>query len=115
MDFIFESEWRETVERVSTWAGQPVDLQGILFLIGVQELGRGYKTFKKDEKVALMHVAICTLLEPYGHYAFLGRDDDGWPHFKQEQALPVLKAEQQDRLMREAIMEYFRGSEIIPE
>ena len=38
--------------------------------------------FKKDEKVNLMHIAICKLLEPYGYYEFEFFDKEGWPHYK---------------------------------
>ena len=41
-----------------------MDLQDILFLVGVQELGQGFRTFKKDEKMDLMHVAVCTVHGP---------------------------------------------------
>jgi hypothetical protein len=83
-------------------------MQGILFLIGVQELGMGFQKFKKDDKLAVMHIAICTLLERYGYYEFEGRDDDNWPHFKLNEKLPPLKPAQQHLLMRDAIVEYFK-------
>jgi hypothetical protein len=41
-----------------------LDLNAVLFLIGVQELGQHAREFKKDEKVALMHIAICVVLLP---------------------------------------------------
>lgn len=88
--------------------GAPIDMQGILFLIGVQELGMGFQKFKKDDKLAVMHIAICTLLERYGYYEFEGRDEDNWPHFKLNEKLPPLKPAQQHLLMRDAIVEYFR-------
>ena len=50
--------------------GAPLDLDGIIYLIGVQELGQLHRRFKKDEKLNLMHIAICKLLEPYGYYEF---------------------------------------------
>lgn len=90
------------------------DLQAVLFLVGVQELGMGYKKFKKDDKVNLMHIAICTLLEPYGYYEFEGRDADGWPHFKQKEPLPFLKPTEQNNLMVKAVLEYFKKEGILP-
>ncbi len=38
------------------------DLQSILFLIGIQELGFVQHEFTKEEKQDLMHVAVCALL-----------------------------------------------------
>lgn len=89
------------------------DLDTMLFLIGVQELGKGMQRFKKDDKVNLMHIAVCRLLEPYGYYRFDGRDQDGWPHFEFLQPLPELKANEQSLLMRKAIIQYFEDQGII--
>lgn len=87
--------------------GEEMDLDSIIFLIGVQELGQGYRKFKKDEKINLMHIAICRLLEPYGFYEFEGVDRDGWPHYKTLEKLPNLKPGEQSVLMKEAIVAYF--------
>ena len=87
--------------------GDELNMDGIIYLIGVQELGQGQRTFKKDEKVNLMHIAICKLLEPYGYYEFDYFDDDGWPHYKVITELPSLKPGEQTVLMKEAIISYF--------
>ncbi|MDC3318782.1 hypothetical protein OAV61_03370 [Flavobacteriaceae bacterium] len=89
--------------------GDVLNLDGIIYLIGVQELGQGKRLFKKDEKVNLMHVAICKLLEPYGYYEFDFFDKDGWPHYKILTDLPSLKPGEQTVLMKEAIVNYFEG------
>ena len=89
--------------------GDILNLDGIIYLIGVQELGQGKRIFKKDEKVNLMHVAICKLLEPYGYYEFDFFDKDGWPHYKILTDLPSLKPGEQTVLMKEAIVNYFEG------
>jgi hypothetical protein len=107
MDYVFEKQWKELTEKLSKDFEMPIDLQGILFLIGVQELGKGFGKFKKDEKVNLMHIAICRLLEPYGYYVFEGIDKDGWPHYAETKKLPVLNGSQQQQLIKEAIIEYF--------
>ncbi|UGS23749.1 hypothetical protein [Flavobacterium channae] len=93
--------------------GETLDLEGIIYLIGVQELGKIHATFKKDEKVNLMHIAICRLLEPYGYYEFEYFDNDGWPHYKVKEELPPLKAGEQAVLMKEAIVGYFLEKELI--
>ena len=87
--------------------GDVLNLDSIIYLIGVQELGKGKKVFKKDEKINLMHIAICKLLEPYGYYEFDFFDKDGWPHFKIVTDLPNLKPGEQAVLMKEAIIHYF--------
>lgn len=87
--------------------GDSLDLDAIIYLVGVQELGQLHKKFKKDEKVNLMHIAICKLLEPYGYYEFDYFDTDHWPHYKILTELPSLKPGEQTVLMKEAIINYF--------
>ncbi len=93
--------------------GELMELDAIIYLIGVQELGQLHRRYKKDHKLDLMHIAICTLLEPYGYYEFDFYDEDGWPHFKVKEQLPTLKAGEQSVLMKEAIVQYFMEKEYI--
>ena len=107
VDLAFDKRWRDLVAALSKRFDAPLDLNAILFLVGVQELGQHARDFKKDEKVALMHIAICVVLLPYGYYKELGRDADGWPHFERVKDLPPLGPEEQERLMKEALLAYF--------
>ena len=93
--------------------GETIDVEGILYLIGVQEVGQLHKRFKKDDNVNLIHVGICTVLEPLGYYAFEYFDPDGWPHFKLLEPLPHLKPGEQSVLIKEAIVDYFIEKEVI--
>jgi len=107
VDYVFEKLWEETLAYLEGHFDQPVDLQAALFLIGVQELGQGPRNYKKDEKMQLMHIAICTLLQHYGYYEFIGRDEDGWPHFKNNEKLPHLQSVEQELMVKKAIVKYF--------
>jgi len=93
--------------------GDPLDLDAIIYLIGIQELGQLDRSFKKDQKLDLMHIAICKVLSPYGYYELDFVDEDGWPHYKAKEALPFLKAGEQSVLMKEAIVNYFLETEFI--
>lgn len=93
--------------------GERLELDAIIYLVGVQELGQIHRTFKKDEKINLMHIAICRLLEPYGFYEFDYFDEEGWPHYKVLEPLPPLKSGEQSVLMKEAIVSYFLEKEVI--
>lgn len=84
------------------------DLNGILFLIGIQELGRWKKSFTKEEKQDLMHIATCRLMSTFGYYEFAGRDADGWPHWKLVRAIPQGGLKEQERLFKQSIIEYFQ-------
>lgn len=102
-------QWEELRDKISDKFadGEKMDVDSITYLIGIQELGKGYQKFKKDEKINIMHIAICTLLEPFGFYEFDYFDKDGWPHFKVIDELPFLKPGEQSVLMKEAIVMYF--------
>ena len=76
-------------------------------------MGKVHQTFEKDEKLNLMHIAICRLLEPYGFYEFGFFDEEGWPHYTVKEELPALKAGEQSVLMKEAIVNYFIEKELI--
>ena len=104
-----KSRWNDLVKRLSDQfsEGEDLDLDAIIYLVGVQELGQIHRKFKKDHKIDLMHIAICRLLEPYGFYEFDFIDEEGWPHYKIKDELPHLKAGEQSVLMREAIVNYF--------
>ena len=104
-----KEKWRFLVDKLTEdfSEGDELNVDGIIYLIGVQELGQGHRAFKKDEKLNLMHIAICKLLEPYGYYEFDYFDDDGWPHYKALTELPNLKPGEQTVLMKEAIVNYF--------
>jgi hypothetical protein len=114
-DTVLRERWELLVEKLSAQFadGDPLDLDAIIYLVGVQELGQYQKKYKKDEKVNLMHIAICRLLEPYGYYEFNYFDDDGWPHYAIKEELPPLKAGEQTVLMKEAIVTYFLEKEYI--
>ncbi|WP_228852749.1 hypothetical protein [Aegicerativicinus sediminis] len=114
-DQLLKDRW-ETVVKVLSQRfcdGELLDIDSIIYLIGVQEVGKIHDKFKKDQKIDLMHVGICRLLEPYGYYEFDFFDDDGWPHFKILEELPNLKAGEQSVLMKEAIVNYFLENSLI--
>ncbi len=107
------SDWDRLQKKLKERFDGEMDYDSILFLIGLQELGKPFKKYKKDEKLEVMHVAICSLLEPYGFYEFMGKDDDGWPHWKLKENLPFLDAKQQNKLIIDSMIDYFKKEEFI--
>lgn len=83
------------------------DLDAILFLIGIQELGHIKESFTKEEKQDLMHIAVCRLLSEDGYFAFAGRDADGWPHYENRRPVPVEGVEAQETLLKSRVIRYF--------
>ncbi len=113
MDFEFETRWKKVLGRLEDQFGPDLELEGILFLIGVQELGQGSRKFKKDEKLDLMHIALCAVLSHYGYYEFSHYDDDGWPHYNTLKKLPFLNDKDQKQLLKQVITEYFERESLI--
>ena len=114
-DVELKARWEQLVVKLTEQFsdGEDLDLDGIIYLIGVQELGQIHRGFTKDEKVNLMHIAICRLLEPFGYYEFDYFDEEGWPHYTIKETLPTLKAGEQSVLMKEAIVQYFVEKDFI--
>ncbi len=110
-----KEDWESLVSVLSNkfGDGETLQLDAIIYLIGVQELGQGYRKFEKDDKINLMHIAICKLLEPFGYYEFEFFDEEGWPHYKVLDNLPPLKSGEQTVLIKEAIVLYFRSKKLI--
>lgn len=107
------SDWDRLQEKLEERFGTKMDYDSILFVIGLQELSKPFKKYKKDEKLEVIHIAICTLLEPYGFYEFVGRDEEGWPHWNLRENLPFLDAKQQNKLIIDSIIDYFKKEEFI--
>ncbi len=112
MDSEVETQFKEVLKTLAPRFGDDLDMQALLFLIGVQELGKGPVQLNKNAKIDVMHIAICTLLEPFGFYKFDKLDDEGWPHWTVVENLPPLKSGQQLRLMKQAIVDYFKANKI---
>ncbi len=107
IDKSFEEQWKELKHKIDLNFGGDLDVQGILFLIGVQELGKGAQEFTKDQKLDVIHIAICRVLEPFGFYKLAYSDQEGWPYYDSVKSLPSLKAGEQLKLMKQGILEYF--------
>ncbi len=86
-------------------------LDAVLFLIGVQELGRWKKAFSKEEKTDLMHIATCRLAAYDDFYEFVGRDADGWPHWKNTKTIPKMELSEQELFLKKNAVRYFKDLE----
>lgn len=112
MDDALQIEWKELVKKIELVFGEGIELETIVVLIGMQELGKGYFRPTKDEKLDLLHIATCKLMEPLGHYKYTGKDADGWPQWEVVSNFPPLKPGEQKELMKRAIINYFKANEL---
>ena len=103
----FEARWLDLLRKLRAQFGKELHLNGILFLIGVQELGKGISEFTKEQKQDLMHIATCKLFSLSGYYEFAGLDEEDWPHYKLVKTIPAANLKEQDRMLKWHILEYF--------
>jgi len=107
-DLDLEKRWGKLLAGIHELIGKkPADLNGVLFIIGVQELGQGMKNFSKEQKQDLMHIAVCKVLSMAGFYELDFIDQDGWPHWKLVKELPHFDLLEQEKLLKIQVLEYF--------
>jgi len=107
-DLELERTWQRLRLKLKDVVGKkPRDLNSILLLIGVQELGKGTLEFSKEQKQDLMHIAICKVLSLSGYYTLEGLDEEGWPHWKKVKQVPHFDLLEQEQLLKMHILEYF--------
>lgn len=101
------AKWQQIIQKIQKDFNKTPDVNAILFLIGMREYGLPKAKFTKEEKVSLMHIAVCRLLSKSGYYELEGHDDDGWPHWKLLKKLPSIDVLQQETFLRQHIIDYF--------
>ncbi|GJM29571.1 MAG: hypothetical protein DHS20C17_22060 [Cyclobacteriaceae bacterium] len=107
-DLDLERQWQDLLSKLAvTFSKKPESLESVLFLIGVNELGQGVRSFSKEEKQDLMHIAICKVLSQSGFYQLEGLDESGWPHWKLLKDLPHFDLLEQEKLLKMHVLEYF--------
>ena len=99
--------WARLVDILRQRLGKTPNMEAILFLIGVRELGKGPEEFSKEQKVDLMHIAICAILAPAGYYKLSHSDQEGWPHWVQEKEIPFIDIFSQEIFLKSHIVDYF--------
>lgn len=102
-----QTRWWALEAKLVNRFGKKPDMEAILFLIGIQELGKVKEKFTKEQKQDLMHIAVCSLFSQSGFYELQGKDADGWPHYHQLKSLPPLSAIEQENFMKDHILLYF--------
>ena len=108
-DSSFALRWYKVRNRIKEEFGQRPDVNVMLFLIGLNETGIVKEVWEKEEKLDLMHIAVCKLLSAEGYYKFTGIDDDGWHHYDAVKGIPTLNMKEQEELLKKKIVEYFEA------
>jgi hypothetical protein len=104
----FAERWMHVELMLRARFGKLPDMEGILFLIGLNELGTPDVTkYTKEQKQDIMHVAVCALLAQLGYYEYAGKDADGWPHYDIVDRVQTTDLKNQEQLLKECVVRYF--------
>jgi hypothetical protein len=106
-----EEKWLALRKKLKEQFTKAPDLNAILFLVGIRELGHIKKKFTKEEKQDLMHIATCSVLSRSGYYQLQGLDQDGWPHWIATKKLPIMELIEQEDFLKDHIIQYFEEIE----
>ncbi|MBL7929970.1 MAG: hypothetical protein JNL47_10945 [Bacteroidia bacterium] len=107
---VLKKNWKQLTEKLKDVFEEEPDLQTVIFLIGVQESGLLARSFSKEEKTNLMHIATCKLLSYEGYYSFSKTDEEGWPHYDKRKPIPAMSLKEQDIMLKKAVLKYFKDS-----
>ena len=102
--------WEELVLKLEKQFDDEMTLKGILYLIGVQVLNVGIRRFGREEKLDILHIAVCKILTPFGFYKFECVDDEGWPHWVELKPLKILSNVDQELVIKKAILNYLNNN-----
>jgi hypothetical protein len=105
--FFVANSFEDLLNTVEKKMGKRPNLDSLLFLVGVQELGKGPAPFSKEQKQDLMHIAVCKLLSQDGYYKLEGLDPDGWPIWTQVKKVPFLGLKDQEQYLKSLMVQYF--------
>ncbi|WP_242926272.1 hypothetical protein [Pontibacter vulgaris] len=102
-----EHRWTNLRAALMKQFGKKPDMNAILFLIGIQELGQGIFNFTKEQKQDLMHIATCKVFSISGYYELERLDEEGWPHYKAVKPIPFANLREQENMLKWHVLEYF--------
>jgi hypothetical protein len=99
--------WDELCEHLSDKFGVELNLNGVLFLVGVRERGLTLQQFSKEEKLNLINLGSCVLFKRMGLVDEIGADKDGWPVFKQKSSIAEVSEVRKKKTLQDCAIQYF--------
>lgn len=99
--------WTELCSHLRNQFDIDIDLNGVLFLVGIRERGLTFQRFTKEEKMSLIHLGSCTLYLEMGLLEKKGIAEDGWPIFSQKALAPVIPEERKHKVLQDCALRYF--------
>jgi len=103
-----EARWARLLAHLENLVGRtPTGIEQVLFLIGIQERGRGYEPgLSREQKQEVIMEGAWHAFAAIGLYRRVAEDSTAWePTFS---PWPELSRDDQEKLLRIAILEYFK-------
>ncbi len=104
-------KWYKIVFQLKKQFGKKPDMNGLLFLIALRELGTS-RVLNKEEKMDAFHVATCKLLSYEGYYKYTHTDAEGWPHYELVSKPAFADLLSQEMLLRKLVVRYIDENEL---
>lgn len=107
--------WNELVALLGSRFEKEMTLEAILFLIGIQAHGRGFEPkIHRDRKQDLIMEGTFVAFEAIGFYERVGMEASGaWIWERIVKHPPDLSVDDQEALLKMAVLEYFSESGVI--
>lgn len=103
-----DSRWSDLTRWIEVKFEREPTIESILFLIGIQSEGHGYQPkLAKEEKQDLIMEGTYVAFETLGLYQRIGADAKGRWLWEPRIAMPALELDDQETLLRLAILTYF--------
>ena len=100
--------WKDLCEYLSGMFGIDVDLNGVLFLVGIREKGLIFQQFSKEEKLNLINLGSCTFYKELELIELSGEDNVGWPVFRPKALASVIAEELKIKTLQDCAIKYFK-------
>ncbi len=88
-------------------ASELPNLETILFLIGMQELGIAVTELSKKRKLEITTLGICKVLSLEAYFEKSGYDDEGWPVWKELKPFKPANDTEKEKILKQLTIKYF--------
>lgn len=109
MEIDINKEWETLTDKISIQFNTVVNFEFVLFLIGIQYRGCGFKDFSRNEKLDLINLARCLMLSNAGFLKQVEEAAGEWPKFEQNGSMEVLPQGEQNKVIKSEIIKYFNN------
>ncbi|MCS6894558.1 MAG: hypothetical protein NZZ60_00195 [Bacteroidia bacterium] len=99
--------WDRLAVEVERRFGAEISEELLLFLVGLNRMGRFPEGEEKLVKLELIQLGTLVILERAGYMREIGVDAEGWPQWQRLRPLPSWTPGEQRAFLREGLIRYF--------